>query len=319
MLYSYTDAERIKTIYPHLIRDLLTYGKEAAKPRGKATKEQYNVGFVLTDAHNSVVTSPLRKFNYAYAAIEMVGLLQHGMKNVEPYTYYNSVMKSFLNTDTNQWDGSYATRLTMYEQLREMYKILKADPDSRRAVIGIYNPHHDFHEYESKDICCTLNLIFRLRNGKLSLTCTMRSNDILLGLPYDLTQFTFLQSVLAKWLGVEMGEYYHFAANFHAYDTDYEKLWNIANENGKYEDPETFSSMPDWDIADIDETFADVQRFFAWEKFLRDMDKLSVEELSKAFTNNNLEAIKSKVLTDLLLNTIIPYIAKKKQKSAKIV
>lgn len=319
MLYSYSDANRIKTIYPHLVRYLMQEGKEAAAPRGKATKELYNVGFVLTDAHNSIVTSPLRKFNYAYAVIEMLGLFQHGSKNVEPYTYYNSVMKSYLNPETNEWDGSYATRLTIYKQLPEMYKILKADPDSRRAVIAFYNPAHDFHEGESKDICCTLSLIFRLRDGKLNMTCTMRSNDILLGLPYDLTQFTFLQSVLAKWLGVEMGEYYHFAANFHAYNTDYEKLWNIANEAGKYEDPEHFASMPDWDIADIDETYADIQRFFAWEKFLRDMEKLSVEDLSKAFANNNLETIKSKVLTDLLLNTVIPYIAKKKQKDAKIV
>lgn len=251
----------INTIYPQLIKHLLANGKESS-PRGKGVIELPNVGFLLENSRKSIITIKSRKLNYAYAAIEMLGLLREGKLNVEPYTWYNSNMKNFLHPVHGTWDGSYAHRIYMYNQMEEMYKILKADPNSRRAVIAFYNPKHDFHDYESRDICCTLSLIFSVRDGALNLTCTMRSNDIMLGLPYDLTQFTFLQSVLSTWLGISVGWYYHFTANLHAYEEHFEKLKEIAEDK---EVSTKWEAMTRWDCADITETKRVLEHFFAYD------------------------------------------------------
>ena len=48
----------------------------------------------------------------------------------------------------------------------------------------------------------------------------MRSNDLHRGTPYNLIQFTTLQEVMAGWLGVELGEYLHFADSLHVYERD---------------------------------------------------------------------------------------------------
>jgi thymidylate synthase len=48
----------------------------------------------------------------------------------------------------------------------------------------------------------------------------MRSNDVFLGLPYDVFNFTMLQELMAVELGIELGSYIHFAASLHLYETD---------------------------------------------------------------------------------------------------
>jgi thymidylate synthase len=48
----------------------------------------------------------------------------------------------------------------------------------------------------------------------------LRSNDLFLGLPYNIIQFTTLQEVLAGWLGVEVGTYNHLSDSLHVYEKD---------------------------------------------------------------------------------------------------
>ena len=56
-----------------------------------------------------------------------------------------------------------------------------------------------------------------------------RSNDIWMGVPYDMFSFCFLQVKMAMELGVEVGEYTHYAGSLHMYQRDY----NAAIENWK--------------------------------------------------------------------------------------
>ncbi len=256
----------VEAAYERMIKSVLRSSLKSI-PRGIGVRELYNVGFCLENAKQAIIRNPARKLNMAYAAIEMLGLFRRGIENVEPYLYYNPKMSQYLNRETGTWDGSYAERLMLYRQMPKMLEILSQDPDSRRAVISFYNPAHDFHEGDCLDICCTLSLIFRLREGKLHLTCTMRSNDVILGLPYDLTQFTFLQSVLACWLGVEVGSYYHFTANMHLYEHD--ETWAQEILCSKWEDAPPWKNMPKWDIANPKETFDQIRAFFSAEKQVR--------------------------------------------------
>lgn len=288
----------INAIYQQLIKDLLKNGISSA-PRGKGVIELPNVGFMLENARNSIITIKSRKLNYAYAAIEMFGLLREGKMNVEPYTWYNSQMKQFLNPEHNTWDGSYGNRIYLYDQLEKMAEILKADPNSRRAVLSLYNPAHDFHDYESRDVCCTLSLIFSIRDGALNLTCTMRSNDIMLGLPYDLTQFTFLQSVLATWLGITVGWYYHFTANLHAYEEHFDKLKEISEDTAV---STKWDTMPRWDCSDATETKRLLEHFFAYDGCRR-------------LGHNNVVCPKSSFLSQLDEKVFKPYVTMKLNKA----
>jgi thymidylate synthase len=55
----------------------------------------------------------------------------------------------------------------------------------------------------------------------------MRSNDVYIGLPFDVFSFTMLQELLARDLGVEVGRYVHMVGSLHLYErnrTDVEQF-----------------------------------------------------------------------------------------------
>jgi thymidylate synthase len=81
-----------------------------------------------------------------------------------------------------------------------------------------------------RDIPCTLSLQFMWTEGeRLGLRVSMRSNDVWLGLPYDLFQFTALQCAMADALGVEPGPYVHTVGSLHLYARDEEASAGLGN------------------------------------------------------------------------------------------
>lgn len=62
-----------------------------------------------------------------------------------------------------------------------------------------------------------VSMQFLIREGKLNLIVCMRSNDIYLGFPYDIFNFSMFQEYIAGKLGVKLGEYIHVVGSLHYY------------------------------------------------------------------------------------------------------
>ncbi|HEU5472714.1 MAG TPA: thymidylate synthase [Actinophytocola sp.] len=112
------------------------------------------------------------------------------------------------------------------DQLDQVRRILTRDPDSRQAVIQLFDPERDTRGH--RDVPCTLNYRFFLRDGRLHMHTTMRSQDLWLGFPYDVFAATVLQELLAGWLDVELGEYHHFVDSLHLYEKHTNAAANLA-------------------------------------------------------------------------------------------
>ena len=95
--------------------------------------------------------------------------------------------------------------------------LLHRKPGSRRAVVQIYSARDLLTDEE---VPCTTTLQFFLRDGLLHLAASLRSNDAYRGLPHDVFCFTMLQEMMARRLGVELGEYVQMVGSFHLYDKD---------------------------------------------------------------------------------------------------
>jgi thymidylate synthase len=114
--------------------------------------------------------------------------------------------------------GGYGPRLFGQrgnDQVRNVIELLRGRPTSRRAVIQIFNAE-DIAAIH-KEIPCTTTLQFFVRNDRLDMVTTMRSNDAYLGLPHDVFCFTMLQEIIARSLGRDIGTYRHFAGSLHLY------------------------------------------------------------------------------------------------------
>ena len=129
--------------------------------------------------------------------------------------------------------GGYGPRLfgdgESENQIENVIGLLKSRPTSRRAVIQIFDSS-DIAGRVRPEIPCTCTLQFLIREGRLELIVSMRSNDALRGLPHDIFAFTMIQEVLARSLGVELGSYQHFVGSMHLYDNDLAKVRDYLSE-----------------------------------------------------------------------------------------
>jgi hypothetical protein len=91
-------------------------------------------------------------------------------------------------------------------------------------VVGIWHPEDLWAaRAKSKDIPCTLDWQFLVRDNRLHMGVAMRSNDAWLGFPYDVFAFTCFQRVVAAHLGVDVGLYHHHViGSMHLYARDEE-------------------------------------------------------------------------------------------------
>lgn len=127
--------------------------------------------------------------------------------------------------------GGYGPRLFNWKgvnQLANVTAILRERPDSRRAVVQLFDATDIVEEH--KDVPCTCTLQFMLRRDKLHIFTNMRSNDVFLGLPHDVFAFTMLQEIMARTLSVEIGSYKHAVGSLHLYDSDRDSAQNFLDE-----------------------------------------------------------------------------------------
>ena len=201
----------------------LAQAGERVSPRGMATHEALDVNLRLAQPRaRLLVTSgdpgTDRVLNPAFAVAECVWILSG---SDDPWIFdYNSRLRQYAEGGVLR--GAYGPRMRHWsrriDQLARVVEILRADPDSRRAIIQLYDPSKD--SVGHKDVPCTLSFRFHLRQGRLHMATTMRSQDVWTGMPYDLFTFTVLHELVAGWLGAELGEYHHHVDSLHIYDQD---------------------------------------------------------------------------------------------------
>lgn len=163
-----------------LLTTILERGERVA-PRGQPTLEILHVNQLRVDLARPVVTSPARKLNYRFMAAEALWV-QSGSNELAPLTRFVKRMAEFSD-DGQTLAGAYGPPIV--NQLPYVVDALIGDRDTRQAVLTIWKPSPP----RSKDIPCTVAMVFSVRDYALHQHVFMRSSDAWLGVPYDM--FTF--------------------------------------------------------------------------------------------------------------------------------
>ena len=118
-------------------------------------------------------------------------------------------------------------------ETREFVESLKKDKDTRQAFMHFNTPDHQW--FGNKDQVCTLQALFHIRNDKLHMTLTMRSNDVIYGFMTDWAFFSLLHYHVFLHLKnyyptLEMGSYTHVSHSMHLYKRHYELVEKMVAE-----------------------------------------------------------------------------------------
>ncbi|MDI1309727.1 MAG: thymidylate synthase [Methylotenera sp.] len=145
--------------------------------------------------------------------------------------YYLSIYRKFSD-DGETLNGAYGPRVFGSDRKGQFFSVLNLlskKPTTRQAVIQVFG----FGDLvgNSLDIPCTCTLQFLIRDERLHLSVTMRSNDAYKGLPHDIFAFTMFQEIMARSLGLPVGQYKHYVGSLHLYTTDFESVHKYIAED----------------------------------------------------------------------------------------
>lgn len=203
-------------------------------PRGQAIKEIVNYGFTVAYPTAEAIRTLDEERNVViadYTAKEM-GLYDSCTNRVEDFEKASSFWRKIANEDgtINSAYGYLIFKnnscggMTPWQWARHS---LIVDKDTRQAILHFNLPEHAM--IGVKDFPCTMYANFLIREDKLHLSVFMRSNDLVLGLVYDMVWFINLMNRMIKELkdvypNLTIGTYTHHANSMHLYERDCDKV-----------------------------------------------------------------------------------------------
>jgi thymidylate synthase len=211
--------------YPVVLAQVLHRGKKRAA-RGLPTRDAGMMTISLESPEYAMLAGLRPSYGTRVAAAEAIQLIG-GFHDPQLMLDASPRFAEYMEPE-GHFHGAYGLRVgnQVYQAIRKMM----ADPDTRQAVVTLWNPMLD-NKSNKRDYPCTVALRFELDAEMLNMDVLMRSNDAWLGLPYDLFQFTQLQYTVADAFQAIPGRYRHTAWSMHLYERDIEEAEYVASMN----------------------------------------------------------------------------------------
>jgi thymidylate synthase len=246
-------------LWREAIRTVLDSGS-VVDSRNGGSREFIGWSGHLEDITRNFPLSPTRKPRIWYAAAELIWYLS-GEQRIEGIHYYAKQYARFANDGIAH--GAYGHRWAndqSYHASRKpgdpttpldcVLEILAEHDNSRQAILPMWTGGDLAHAYrrDVNDIPCTICIQFLVRSGHLHAVTYMRSQDLWLGMPYDIFCFTCLQMMLADHLGLSYGTYTHNVGSLHIYDQHLDKMKVVVEEASADHGHHSFSTSAPTDI-----------------------------------------------------------------------
>ena len=113
-----------------------------------------------------------------------------------------------------QWRSWPAPDGRRVDQIHDLLRGLRENPDSRRHVVSAWN----VAEVDRMALPpCHLLFQFYVAQGRMSCQLYQRSADIFLGVPFNIASYALLTRMVAQVTGYEAGEFVHTLGDAHLY------------------------------------------------------------------------------------------------------
>lgn len=119
-------------------------------------------------------------------------------------------------------------------QISNLIKQIKNNPDSRRLIVSAWNvsdlpdeslsPQENVKNGKMALAPCHVMFQFYVSEGKLSCMLTQRSADSFLGVPYNIASYSLLTHMIAQQCNLEVGEFIWSGGDCHIYNNHIEQV-----------------------------------------------------------------------------------------------
>jgi len=107
------------------------------------------------------------------------------------------------------------------DQLDDVIRSIKNNPNSRRMIVSAWNPS-DVGSMALPPCHCLFQ--FYVSNQKLSCQLYQRSADIFLGVPFNIASYAILTHMIANVCGLSVGDFVHTLGDAHIYNNHLDQV-----------------------------------------------------------------------------------------------
>lgn len=283
----------------HAVYEGLTYllanGVRESSRNGDVLVAPGPVCTVYTSPLRRVLLSPTRDANPFFHFFEALWMI-NGDNDIDFPCWFTPQYAQYSDDGKTMWDayGYRWRKFFGWDQLPDIAEELKKNPNTRRAVLSMWNAAciedatfddniSDFYVAArgGKAVPCNTHAYFDARGGKLNMTVCCRSNDMIFGgYGANAVHFSYLLEHMSVLTGYPVGVYRQFSNNFHTYLEKFpiERLEILVEESKQLAGEDSQLSTVPMDLDFVD----GLPVFMSWARRLKNNEVVPVLETGSA-------------------------------------
>ena len=224
----------IRSQYEDFMRHVATHGVAKADRTGTGTRSVFGhqMRFDLGEGFPLVTTKKVHLKSIVYELLWFLRgesnarwLQERGVTIWDEWAAPDGSLGPVYGVQWRSWpkpDGGHI------DQIAEVVRQLKTNPDSRRVIVSAWNvaalgdmalmPCHAFFQFYVAPAQAPGG------RGKLSCQLYQRSADIFLGVPFNIASFALLTHMLAQQCDLDVGDFIWTGGDCHIYDNHVEQV-----------------------------------------------------------------------------------------------
>jgi thymidylate synthase len=219
--------------YLDLLQHIRDQGVEKSDRTGTGTTScfGYQMRFDLQKGFPLVTTKKLHLKSIIYELLWFlkgqtnIGYLrEHGVSIWNEWADENGELGPVYGKQWRSWAGADGK---VVDQITDVIKQIKTNPDSRRLIVSAWNVAD-----LPKMALMPCHVLFQFyvmpsaSEGKSSLSCQLyqRSADVFLGVPFNIASYALLTMMIAQVCDLEPGEFIHTFGDVHIYSNHMEQV-----------------------------------------------------------------------------------------------
>lgn len=221
--------------YLHLLQKIIETGSDKSDRTGTGTRSLfgYQMRFALQEGFPLVTTKKLHLKSIIYELLWFlkgdtnIGYLkEHGVRIWDEWADVNGNLGPVYGKQWRSWEGADGK---VVDQVSELIRQLKTNPDSRRLIISAWNVA-DLPQMKLMPCHCLFQFYTSPTNSaeggerrKLSCQLYQRSADVFLGVPFNIASYALLTMMIAQVCDMEPGDFIHSFGDVHLYKNHFEQ------------------------------------------------------------------------------------------------
>ena len=217
----------VPTPYENLLRRVIEEGTPKSDRTGTGTRSLFGaqLRFDLSAGFPLITTKRVHLRSIVYELLwflrgdsNVSWLREHGVTIWDEWAAPNGELGPIYGVQWRSWptpDGGHI------DQISEVLRQLRTDPDSRRIIVSAWNVA-DVPEMALAP--CHALFQFYVADGKLSCQLYQRSADMFLGVPFNIASYALLTHMVAQQTGLGLGDFVWTGGDCHVYDNHVDQV-----------------------------------------------------------------------------------------------